>query len=265
MSGGTINGSGNVTGTAPVTVNVVDASSNAQTWEWDWGDGTVHEFVPNPAPHQYTGTNTYNVTLRVTNTVGSSTRSRTVTVGSVVVPPPVAGFYGTPVPGGAKYVAGGGSTGTPISGSLALVVDFSNNSTNGTAFSWDFGDGSAPSTQAAPQHQYSALGIYAVTLTVTAPTGGTPLTRSAYVTAGCVVPNFANTSTADAATTGGQPTSPARSRITRSARRATETPNPPSPAKNIVVQSVPGGSFIAPAKQGGQWRCNDDITVDYTP
>jgi PKD repeat protein len=267
VSGGTINGSGNVTGTAPVTVNVVDASSNAQTWEWDWGDGTTHEFVPNPAPHQYNGANTYNVTLTVRNTVGSSSRSRTVTVGSVVVPPPVAGFYGTPVPGGAKFVAGGGSSGTPISGSLALVVDFSNNSTNGTAFSWDFGDGSAPSTQAAPQHQYSALGIYSVTLTVTAPTGGTPLTRSAYVTAGCLVPNFANTSTAnaDASWSGANFTGEVLfHKIGDNANKTSKSP--PSPAANITIQSTPGGTFIAPTKQGGQpYRCDDDITVDYTP
>ena len=145
------------------------------------------------------------------------------------------------------------------------MVDFSNNSTNGTAFSWDFGDGSAPSTQAAPQHQYSALGIYAVTLTVTAPTGGTPLTRSAYVTAGCVVPNFANTSTADAATTWGAANFTGTITYHAVGAKGNGNPIPPSPAKNIVVQSVPGGSFIAPAKQGGQWRCNDDITVDYTP
>src|SRR5262249_41575189 len=35
VSGGTINGSGNVDGTTPVTVNVVDGSSNAQTWHWE--------------------------------------------------------------------------------------------------------------------------------------------------------------------------------------------------------------------------------------
>ena len=267
VSGGTINGSGNVTGTDPVTVNVVDGSTNAQTWDWNWGDGSPHEFVPNPLAHQYTGANTYTVTLIVTNTAGSSTRTRTVQVGSVVVPPPVAGFYGTPIANGSNYVSGGGSSGAPISGSLPTVIDFTNNSSNGTAFSWNFGDGTPVSTAAAPQHQYSALGIFSVTLSITTPSGGTPLTRTSYVTVGCVVPNFANTSTAlaDGAWSAAHFTGQVLY------HKVGDNPNktsksPPSPAKNILSQSTPGGTFVIPTKQGNQpYACGDDITVDYTP
>lgn len=267
VSGGTINGSGNVTGTDPVTVNVVDGSSNAQTWEWDWGDGTAHEFDPAPPPHKYGGANvTYTVTLKVTNTVGSAVATRTVTMGSVVVPPPVAGFYGTPVSVSGSYVAGGGASGAAITGTRPLRVDFTNNSSNGaTAFSWNFGDGTAASTSVAPQHNYSALGVFTVTLSVTAPAGGTPSTRSSYVTVGCVVPNFANTSTSAADATWSSANFSGQvlyHKVGDPANKSSKTP--PSPAATIKSQSVPGGNFITPTQTGNQpFKCGDDITVDY--
>ncbi len=43
-------------------------------------------------------------------------------------------------------------------------VAFDNRSVNGTAFTWDFGDGYT-ATQAAPAHVYTAIGTYTVTLT----------------------------------------------------------------------------------------------------
>ena len=53
VSGGTLDGFGNVTGVGTVTVGVDDNSSDAQTYEWDWGDGTAHEFIAAPNPHSY--------------------------------------------------------------------------------------------------------------------------------------------------------------------------------------------------------------------
>jgi PKD repeat protein len=263
VSGGTVDGSGNVSGTGSVAVNVSNTSVNAQTWDWSWGDGGAHDFVSAPPAHTYSP-GTYTVNLLVTNTVGSSSRTRTVTVTPVAVPPPIADFYGTPQGSGSKYVAGGGSSGIAISGSLDLVVQFSNQSTNGTAYSWNFGDGTAASTAPGPQHQYTKLGVFSVTLTVTAPTGGNPVTRTNYITTGCVVPNFANTSTnsaqqswVDAGFSGtityqpngnGQPSS-----------------TPPSPAGSINKQSLTGGDFI-PATQAtssSPWICGPDITLKY--
>ena len=40
VNGGTVDGAGDVTGTEGVTVSVADASTLAETWSWDWGDGT---------------------------------------------------------------------------------------------------------------------------------------------------------------------------------------------------------------------------------
>jgi PKD repeat protein len=260
VSGGTINGSGNVTGTVPVTVNVVNASTNAQTYDWDWGDGS-HEFVAAPTPHTYNVARNYNVTLTVTNPSGSSSLTRVVSVTDPSAPPPVAGFYGTPV-GAPPAADGGGPTGTAITGSRGLIVNITNISTNGTAYSWNFGDGTGASTASDPQHQYNTRGTYTVVLTITAPTGGSPFTRSSYVTVGCVIPNFANTSTGAADTT--WQTAGYASKNIRYLDLTDRNPqpknNPPGAARNIESQTVAGGTFSNPNASGG---CDDSIVVNY--
>jgi PKD repeat protein len=269
VSGGTINGSGNVTGTAPVTVNVADGSANAQTWDWDWGDGTAHEFGPTPAAHTYNGANTYTVRLTVTNPVGSATTTRTVQVGSVVVPPPVAGFYGTPVVSPPRYVNGGGSSGAAIEGSLALVVDFTNLSSGGTAFSWNFGDGTPASTANAPQHQFSSLGVFTVTLTVTAPAGGSPFIRTNYVTTGCVVPNFAETSTSAASGTwtGANFSGTITYQPLGAPGNSQSSTTPPGVPGTIKSQTLTGGDFVPATRKnsGSPWLCAPDIRLRWVP
>ncbi len=261
VSGGTIDGIGNVSGVGPITVNVVNTSSNAQTWDWDWGDLGADDFTANPPAHQFTTVKIYTVRLTVTNTVGSSTISRVITVAGTPPPVPVAGFYGTPVVGAPKYTAGGGSGGAAIQGSLPLVVQFTNISTDGTAFSWDFGDGTPPSTAAGPQHSYAGLGVFTVTLTVTAPTGGTPFTRNAYVTTGCVVPNFANTLASAAPPTWAASTITGTLGFVDAAGKKVQNP----PAGILISSQSPliGGSFIPATKKnnGSPWTCDGDIIL----
>jgi PKD repeat protein len=264
-SGGTVDGSGNLTGTQPVNASVNDTSVNAQTWIWDWGDGTVQTndmTGPVPLPHTYASPGVYTVTLTVTNTVGTSTVSHTVTVNSAVIPP-VAGFYGTPV-GAAPQANGGGSSGAPISGSLDLTVNFANTSTGGaSAYSWTFGDGGS-STQSSPSHTYKALGVFPVTLTITAPTGGTPSTRSAYVTTGCVVPNFANSLTQQAPNT--WTSANFSGSITYQASGSTTTSSTAPNGKKIVSQSpLTGGNFVPATQPSGSWVCGGNITLVYAP
>jgi PKD repeat protein len=266
VSGGTIDGAGNVSGTGSVTVNVNNTSANAQTWDWDWNDPpTPHDVVSTPPAHTFSNPGTYTVTLLVTNPVGSSTVSRTVTVTPAGPPPPVAGFYGTPLPAAPKYTEGGGAVGTPIRGSLPLIVDFTNQSTNGTAYSWDFGDGTPADTQTAPQHTFANLGVFTVTLTVTTPTGGTPMTRVGYITTGCVVPNFGQTSTAAAQST--WTTAGFTGTIFYDPQQGNGGPSttPPNPSANINKQSMNGGDFIPAtrATSSSPWICAGDITLRY--
>jgi subtilisin family serine protease len=59
----------------------------------------------------------------------------------------------------------------PAAGEPPLTVTFSNQSINATGYIWNFGDGSAPSTQTHPTHTYSNLGTYTVTLTASSTVG----------------------------------------------------------------------------------------------
>lgn len=72
-------------------------------------------------------------------------------------------------------------TGTPTRGSAPLTVVFSNLSSGGTSYLWDFGDGKT-STATSPANTYSTTGTYTVTLTATGPGGTSKLARPNYVT-----------------------------------------------------------------------------------
>jgi PKD repeat protein len=68
-------------GTAPLTVNFTDSSSgNPDAWAWDFeNDGTVDSNTQNPS-FTYTTPNTYTAKLTVTNSAGSSSLTKTITV-----------------------------------------------------------------------------------------------------------------------------------------------------------------------------------------
>jgi len=51
------------------------------------------------------------------------------------------------------------------------TIDFLNNSTMATSYSWDFGDGSEAADEENPSHTYATSGTYAVILTATGITG----------------------------------------------------------------------------------------------
>ena len=69
------------------------------------------------------------------------------------------------------------------------LVQFTDQSSGApTTWRWRFGDGSAPSLQQNPQHQYTTAGVYSVTLTVTNANGTDSLTRTNYIQYDPVVP-----------------------------------------------------------------------------
>jgi serine protease len=157
-------------GTAPLTVNFTDQSTNGPTsWAWTFGDGGTST-AQNPS-HSYTSAGSYTVTLTATNAYGSDGETKTnyITVTAPPTDPPVAAFYGT-----------------PTSGNVPLTVVFTDQSTNSpTSWSWTFGDGGT-STLQNPSHTYTTAGTYTVALTATNAYGSNTLTKTNYITASAV-------------------------------------------------------------------------------
>ncbi len=156
-------------GTEPLTVNFTDLSTGSITgWNWTFGDGGT-SLAQNPS-HQYTSAGTYTVSLTVTGPGGSDDETKTnyITVNPCVLP--TAGFVGN-----------------PTSGEVPLTVNFTNQSSGATSYSWTFGDGGT-STATNPNHNYTSGGTYTVTLTATNSCGNDIFTRTNYITVTCTPP-----------------------------------------------------------------------------
>jgi PKD repeat protein len=115
-----------------------------------------------PAP----GTYWYRITYRNGNGKESVTSPAKDVVVTGVPVAPVADF-----------------TATPTSGLTPLTVLFNDLSTGTiTSWLWDFGDGVGTSTEKDPAYEYTAAGLYTVSLTVTGPAGSDPETKVDYIT-----------------------------------------------------------------------------------
>lgn len=114
-------------------------------WNWNFGDGsTSNAFNPTHAYASASGS-PYTVTYTVTNSGGcTATYSAQVTV----LPPPAPAFT-------TNTVCIGGTT------------SFTNTTPSATLYSWNFGDGSASSSQTNPSHTYPSAGTYTATLIAT--------------------------------------------------------------------------------------------------
>jgi len=166
-----------LSGNYPLTVNFTDSTTGSVTaWSWAFGD-TGTSTAQNPS-HQYTAAGTYTVTLTATGPVGSDDEVKT---GYIVV--------NTPPPVDAQFSA------NPTSGNAPLSVNFTDNSTGTvTAWSWAFGD-TGTSTSENPGHNYTAIGVYNVSLAVTGPLGSDSLTRTSYITVKPCTANFSGSPT----------------------------------------------------------------------
>ncbi|MFL5764881.1 MAG: PKD domain-containing protein [Bacteroidia bacterium] len=115
-------------GCVPHIVTPVNASQNADTYVWNFGDGTptvtTTSFV---APsHTYTVGGSYTISLVASNSCNSSTS----TVGPItVVGPPVINFTATPSPGCSPQVVTFGNTTTGASPTNNYYWDFGNGNT----------------------------------------------------------------------------------------------------------------------------------------
>ena len=152
--------SANVTqGCSPLTVQFTDlSSSNATDWEWTFEGGTPSASTQQNPVIQYLQAGTFGVTLTVSNAAGADTENL---AGYITVnPDPVAGFTFTV---------------------NADTVHFTNTSTDGTTYIWDFGDSSG-STMANPApHVYAEDGVYHIHLTVMNPCGSSSITQTIVV------------------------------------------------------------------------------------
>ncbi len=130
-------------GCSPFTVQFTDQSDSTATWSWvfEGGDPLVSD-QQNPVV-VYNAPGTYNVTLEVTTDNGNTytiERPNSVLISAA----PSANFS------------------ADVTGPIA---NFTNLSSGGGAYTWDFGDGDT-SNDEHPSHTYDMVGTYTVTLTI---------------------------------------------------------------------------------------------------
>ena len=131
-------------GCVPLTVQFVDLSQNDPTaWNWTFQGGTPSTSTEQNPVVIYNNPGEFNVALQVTNLAGTNSlvQNQYILVSGL----PVANFL---------YDADLG------------VVSFTNTSTGGQTYDWDFGDGGS-SASPSPTHIYQESGMYTVVLTVT--------------------------------------------------------------------------------------------------
>ena len=148
---------------SPVTGQVVTftdlSKGGVASWSWDFGDG-VTSTLKNPT-HVYCSGGSYNVTLTATNSIGSDSVTKVVTVRTA---PPLADFTFAP-----SFPAPG-QTVTFTDKTIACNL----------SWSWSFGDG-ATSTLQNPTHAYTKAGTYSITLTATNSLGSSSITKGVAV------------------------------------------------------------------------------------
>lgn len=130
---------------------VLTAIGSADTWQWDFGDGTPGS-TDAVVAHLYNQPGTYTVTL-IGTALGLCVAVDTATVQITVVPPANLQPSFDAVPTGSC---------------TAFSVEFFNTSTGGSNFIWSFGNGQG-SVQTNPVHSYSQPGAYTVTLAMIDP------------------------------------------------------------------------------------------------
>lgn len=120
------------------------STGNPDQWLWSFGDGATST-QQNPT-YAYSDTGTFTIQLIVYNNRCADTITQTSLIRSL---PPIARFnYAVNCAAGRRQ------------------VQFTDQSTQPTAWLWNFGDGNT-STAQSPAHTYASLGTYTVTLTST--------------------------------------------------------------------------------------------------
>jgi len=125
----------------------VENTVTVTSWDWNFGDGTVHGTGQYPT-HSYANTGSYTIIL----TAATSGGPKVITgPGYIQVDPPQADFSTSPRVGIAPL---------PVN-----FTDASSGVPTPTGWYWDFGDGTYETIQN-PAHTYTSPGVYNVCLTV---------------------------------------------------------------------------------------------------
>jgi len=129
---------------------IATGCGGSPTFSWTFGDGGTS--TQQDPLHSYTAEGTYTYDYGVTQDGQTCTQTGTVLVEACTV-------------GCSASAPTSGEAQTPIS--FTSTVNPSVTCAFGTEYDWDFGDGSAHSTQANPSHSYANPGTYDWLLTVT--------------------------------------------------------------------------------------------------
>jgi PKD repeat protein len=150
-------------GSAPLTVSFTDLSTgDYDSCAWTFGDGGGSGNCTGVS-HQYTTAGVYTVTLSISGLGGSDTLTRS--------------NYIT-----AHHAVHADFSGTPVNGPEPLTVDFTNLSSGDyDTCAWNFGDGGSTSNCGNPSYEYTAAGVYTVSLTVSGLGGDDTETRQGYI------------------------------------------------------------------------------------
>ena len=138
--------------------NLSSSSDPIAAYAWNFGDLTTSA-ISNPV-HYYSAAGTYTVQL----TASTANCSDDTTINVTVSPGPLASF-----------------TASSVSQCGLSPITFSNSTTGSPSFTWNFGDGSATSSQTSPVHTYSAAGNYTVSLIASQGSCADTLTRTNYI------------------------------------------------------------------------------------
>ncbi|MCB9048754.1 MAG: PKD domain-containing protein [Lewinellaceae bacterium] len=146
-----------------LTVQFTNTSTGADSWYWDFGDGT-NSNLKNPT-HTYAANGTYTATLTAYGPCGDDALSQNINIFT----PPSAAF-----------------SASVLSGCAPLMVQFDNGSSpNATDFQWQFQGGNpATSTLPGPVVTFNAPGTYMVTLIAGNPAGSDTTTQSVVIEGG---------------------------------------------------------------------------------
>ena len=133
----------------PKQIVFTDQSIGADTWTWNFGDGSPVLSVQNPT-HNYALPGNYTVTLTTTNSLTGCSFTKTTPIQIVAEIP---GFV---------------SSDSVICKNMVVTFTATNsNPANVVLYTWDFGDGtSASNATNSTTHNYSNVGKYDVTLTI---------------------------------------------------------------------------------------------------